>query len=195
MPTLLFGILLFEVPGVLGADTFSESVRLSLLSLIAVGTFGVPSLLIYYLYRMGFLRDLTLNERTDRHIPYLLTGLVYSGLTFLFARQMQLVSEVAPEISLVLGSITLSILLVALISLSWKISAHSVGIGGVVGALAGILIRFNESDLFIFVLAFVVLAGLVASARLQLNAHTPAQVGVGLGLGLLVSLVVVIWWV
>lgn len=192
MPTLLFGILLFEVPAAVGVDAFATQLRLSLLSLIAVGTFGVPALLIYVLYRTGYLRDLTLDNRADRHLPYLLTGLVYSGLTYLFARRMQLVSEVAPEISVVLGSITISILLVALISLSWKISAHGVGIGGTLGALLGIMGKFGETDLFGLVLLFVLLTGLLASARLHLDAHTPAQVVVGLALGVLVSLSAVI---
>lgn len=192
MPTLLFGILLFQVPAAIGVDALTTPLKISLLSLIAVGTFGVPALLIYFLYRMGHLRDLTLDNRSDRHLPYLITGLVYSGLTYLFARRMQLVSEIAPEIAVVLGSITLSILLVALISLSWKISAHGVGIGGTLGALAGIMSKFGETDLFWLVLLFVVLTGLLASARLHLNAHTPAQIGAGLALGLLVSLSAVI---
>lgn len=195
MPTLLFGILLFWVPEAIGVDAFTNSLRVSLLSLIAVGTFGVPALLIYFLYRAGYLRNLTLNDRADRHLPYLLTGLIYGGLTYLFAARLQLVSTVAPEIAVVLGSITLSILLVGIISLTWKISAHGVGIGGTLGALAGIMNKFGETDLFWLVLLFVGLAGLLASARLQLNAHTPAQVGAGVALGLLVSLSAVIAWV
>ncbi len=192
MPTILFGILLFWVPATIGADAFNATVRVSLLSLIAVGTFGMPALLIFFLYRIGVLRSLTLNDRADRHLPYLFTGLIYSALTFLFARRLQAVSEVAPEMALVLGSITLSILLVALISLYWKISAHGVGIGGTLGALAGILSKFGETDLFGLILLFVLLAGLLASARLHLNAHTPAQVAAGLALGLTVSLSTVI---
>lgn len=195
MPTLLFGILFFWVPATVGVDTFTNPLLISLLSLVAVGTFGVPALLIYFLYRAGYLRNLTLDDRNDRHLPYLLTGLVYAGLTFMFARQLQLVSEIAPDLAIVLGSITLSILLVGLISLTWKISAHGVGIGGTVGALLGIMVKFGETDLFGLVLLFVVLAGLLASARLHLNAHTPAQVGAGLALGLLVSLSAVMIWV
>lgn len=195
MPTLLFGILLFMVPGAVGADAFTTRLRISLLSLITIGTFGVPALLIYFLYRASYLRSLTLDDRTDRHLPYLVTGLIYAGLTFVFATRLQLVSRVAPEIAVVLGSITLSILLVGLISLAWKISAHGVGIGGTLGALAGITHKFGETDLFWLVLLFVGLTGLLASARLHLNAHTPAQVGAGLVLGLLVSLSAVMVWV
>ncbi|MVM41637.1 hypothetical protein GO730_34820 [Spirosoma sp. HMF3257] len=195
MPTLLFGILLFQVPSVLGMDAFSSSLRLSLLVLLFVGTFAVPSLLIYYLFRSGYVQSLQLTTLADRRLPYFLTACVYMFLAYLFTFRMQLVSTVAPEIGILLGSTAVSILLVGLISLSWQISAHSVGIGGVVGIIASIMLKFSLPDLFFPLLLLVLLTGLVGSARLQLNAHTPAQIGAGLALGLIVSLFTVVWLV
>lgn len=195
MPTFVFGVLLFQVPTVLGVDVFSATLRLSLLVLIFIGTFGVPSLLIYYLYRSGYVQSLHLTALTDRRLPFFLTALIYMFLTFLFAFRMELISTVAPEIALLLGSISLSILLVGIISLYWQISAHSVGMSGVVGILAGIMLKFSQTELFIPLLLSVLLTGFVGSARLKLNAHTPAQIGGGVLLGLCVSLVVVLWLV
>ncbi len=192
MPTLLFGILFFQAPGVLGLDAFSARFRGSLLILITVGTFGIPSILIYYLFRSGYIPSLYLDDRLDRRLPYFVTGLIYSALTFLFASRMQLISETSPEISVILGSITLSILLVGVVSLYWKISAHSVGIGGVLGTLIAITLKFGETDL-IFILALLTgLAGLIMSARLHLNAHTLMQVNTGLLLGIVVG-ILAIW--
>ncbi len=195
MPTLLFGVLLFITPGLIGMDAFSNSLRLSLLVLIFIGTFAVPSLLIYYLFRSGYVRSLHLNELADRRLPYFLTALVYTILTFVFAFRMQLVSTVAPEIAILLGSISISILLVGLISLYWQISAHSVGISGVVGSICGLMLKFSVTDLFFPLLLLVLLTGFVASARLKLNAHTPAQIGAGIALGVGVSLLAVFWLV
>lgn len=195
MPTLLFGILLYQAPAMVGLDAFSLTMRLSLLVLIFIGTFAVPSLLIYYLFRSGYVQSLYLDTLADRRLPFFLTALIYAVLTLLFAFRMQLVSTIAPEIAILLGSVTVSILLVGLISLYWQISAHSVGIGGVVGVLAGAILRFSETDLFVSLLLLVVLAGCVASARLRLNAHTPAQIGAGLALGISVSLIAVCWFV
>lgn len=195
MPTLLFGLLLFWVPGVVGMDVFSTSLRGSLLVLIFIGTFAVPSLLIYYLYRSGYVQSLHLNTLADRRLPYFLTAIVYMFLTYLFGFQMQLVSTVAPEVAVMLGSIAVSILLVGIISLYWQISAHSVGIGGVVGGVAGVMLKFNLTELFWPLLGLVLLTGLVATARLQLNAHTPVQVLAGLLLGLVVSVGAVVWLV
>lgn len=195
MPTWLFGILLYQVPVVLGLDTFSVELRIRLLVLILIGTFAVPSLLIYFLFRSGYVRSLHLDDRLDRRLPYLITGFVYSFLTFLFAFRMQLISDVAPEIAVILGSITMSILLVGIISLFWKISAHGVGIGGSLGAVAGIVLKFSETDLVYTLAMLILLAGIILSARLQLNAHTPSQASLGLLLGIAVSLTAVFLYV
>ena len=195
MPTLLFGVLLFIAPGLLRLDIFSDSLRLSLLVLIFIGTFAVPSLLIYYLFRSGYVRSLHLDDLADRRLPYFLTALIYVFLTFLFGFQMQLVSVQAPGVAILIGSIAMSILLVGIISLYWQISAHSVGISGVVGVIAGLMLKFSETHLFFPLVLFVLLTGFVTSARLKLNAHTPAQIGAGLALGLTVSLITVFWLV
>ncbi len=195
MPTFVFGVLLFLVPNVLGVDVFSATLRTSLLLLIFVGTFGVPALLIYYLYRSGYVQTLHLTTLADRRLPFFLTAFVYAFLTFLFGFRMALISTVAPEIAVLLGSITLSILLVGLISLYWQISAHSVGISGVAGIIAGVMLKFSQTDLFLPLLLSVLLTGFVGTARLRLNAHTPAQIGAGVLLGLCVSLVAVFWLV
>jgi hypothetical protein len=195
MPTFVFGILLFQVPNVLGVDVYAPTIRLSLLVLIFVGTFGVPALLIYYLYRSGLVQTLQLTTLADRRLPFFLTALVYVLLTYLFSFKMDLISTIAPEIGVLLGSIALSILLVGIISLYWQISAHSVGSSGVVGILAGVMLKFSLTELFAPLLLSVLLTGLIGSARLRLNAHTPSQIGAGVVLGLIVSLVAVFWLV
>jgi hypothetical protein len=187
MPTWLFGLLLYVAPARLNVEAYSYAVRLSLLVLVFIGTFAVPSLLIFYLYRTGFLSDLNMPERTDRRVPYLITGLAYSVVTYLFAFRMSLFSETSPGVAVVLGSITLSILLVGIINTFWKISAHTVGMGGVLGTVLPMLVKYGDTDLFIPFVALIALSGLVSTARLQLNAHTLGQVSAGLGLGVLVS--------
>ncbi|MBO0952653.1 hypothetical protein J2I46_29000 [Fibrella sp. HMF5405] len=195
MPTWLIGLLLFIAPARLNVDTYSPDLRVSLLVLVFIGTFAVPSLLIYYLYRSGVLTDLTMPDRTDRRLPYLLSGIVYLVVTYLFAFRMSLFSETSPEVAIILGSITLSILLVGLINTVWKISAHAVGIGGVLGTVMLMLAKHGDTELFVPFVILIALSGLLATARLQLNAHTLGQVSAGLGLGVLVSGLAVFWLV
>ena len=195
MPTWLFGLLLHLAPVRLNVDTYSSGVRLSLLFLVFTGTFAVPGLLILYLFRAGLLTNLNMPERHDRRLPYLITGIVYTVVTYLFAFRMSLFSETSPGVAIVLGSITLSILLVSLINTVWKISAHTVGMGGVLGTIMLMLLKHGDTDLFVPFVALLALSGMVATARLQLNAHTVGQVSAGLGLGLFVSGLAVFWLV
>lgn len=194
MPTLLFGLLLFIVPSVINLDMYPDSVRISLLVLIFVGTFMVPAVLTYYLLRMGYVQDIQLTNLSDRRLPFFMTALIYLLVSYLFSFRMQAVSSLAPEIGILIGSIAVSILLGGMISLTWQISAHGIGIGGVIGVIAGLIAKFEVTDLFIPLLGLVLLTGLVASARLKLNAHTPAQIGAGLALGLLIGLSTVYWF-
>jgi membrane-associated phospholipid phosphatase len=87
----------------------------------------------------------------------------------------------------VLSSITFSIAIVTLITVFWKISAHSVGICGVIGFMFGFYQKYADPLLFYPILAIILLAGILMSARLYLNAHTPAQVFAGGLLGLTIS--------
>jgi hypothetical protein len=194
MPTLLLGLLFLLAPGTVGVGVFKVSVRLSLLSLIFINTFLVPALLIYYFYRAGFVKTLQLTTLADRRLPYFVTVVVYAFASFFFGQKLGAVSEVAPQIGLILASITVSIFLVAIVSLRWQISAHAVGVSGVVGVVWGVMLKYNEHSLRYPLVGLVVLSGYVLAARLQLNAHTPAQVSAGFGLGLLVSMVTIFYF-
>jgi hypothetical protein len=187
MPTYIFGLLFLFIPELIGVSMLDLSAQGSLLALLFLSTFAAPSLLIYYLYRMGFFKNLVLDNLKDRRLPYWLTIMIYAATTYLFGWQLQPISQLIPGIAIILGSITISILIVALISIQWKISAHATGIGGLTGALACLMINFDETSLFFPLLLSIAITGTLLSARLQLNAHTPAQVAAGVLLGLTTS--------
>lgn len=191
MPTFLLGMLFFTSPAIVGVDVLTPLIRLTLLGFISMTTFVVPALGIYYLYRAGYVKSLHLDDLPDRRLPYFLTSLFYAFATYFFSFQLAPLSEIAPEIGIVLGSITISIVLVGLISLRWKISAHGTGIGGFLGAIFGIVVKFGENQLLYPLVVLLILTGMLISARLQLNAHTPAQAGAGVALGILVSIITV----
>lgn len=199
MPTLLFTIIFYFAPGAIsnlelfnGASKVGVmSLKEGLLLLIFLLTFVIPSFFIYSLYKFGFIQTLTMNTLRERRIPYLITVVIYTMVAAFFTFNVRQL----PEIALILTSMAFSIALVAYISLYWKISAHSVGISGVAGALWGILIRFQEQTLFYPALGIILIAGFLMSARLYLNEHNIEQILAGTILGLLVSLFVVIKFV
>lgn len=78
--------------------------------------------------------------------------------------------------------VSLSILLITLINLKWKISAHLSGIGGLAGGIFGISYRMGYNNLGFLVLILAISA-LVAFSRIELKAHTPGQTLAGFLLG------------
>ncbi|PLK44179.1 hypothetical protein C0V77_13100 [Emticicia sp. TH156] len=187
MPTVLFMILFFLAPVSLGLEGLEPMFRWIVIGFVFIYTFAIPAYLIYLLKRWGFISSLQLENLQERRLPYLLTALIYGLLGyFLYNKNSSLFA-----CAYILWSITIVILCVALISFRWQISAHGAGIGGVIGALAGIMVKMGESALFMPLLFCMILAGYVLGARLQLNAHTPKQAWAGLFLGVGLSLLAV----
>ncbi|MDR6563441.1 MULTISPECIES: hypothetical protein [unclassified Arcicella] len=199
MPTIIFAVLFYIAPeSIHNLELFNGtsrvgmmSLKLGLLLLIFLQTFVLPVFSIYALYRFKIISDLKMETLSDRRVPYLVTVAIYTFVAVFFTFKL----HQFPEVSLILTSIAFSISAVAFISLYWKISAHAVGISGTVGALMGIAIKFGTVALFYPVLIAIVVAGFLMSARLYLNAHTPAQILAGTILGITVSLSVVIFFI
>lgn len=181
MPTILFAILLYFSPAVFGIA--NEAGQWRIVIGVFLSTFLMPFLSILLMFRVRSITSMTLDERNERFMPFLTTTLIYMITTYLFLRQMQGFYTMI----VVLGSITFSIALVTFITVFWKISAHSVGICGMIGFLFGFYQKYADPMLFYPILVIILLAGLLMSARLYLNSHNPAQVFVGALLGLVIN--------
>ena len=66
-----------------------------------------------------------------------------------------------------------------LITLFYKLSIHSLALWGMVGMLLPMNKVSEVNELLLPTAIVVVIAGLVMSARLALNAHTPREVMIG----------------
>ena len=182
LPTLLFALLFWLSPSMMGVA--GSGVRYRILLLLAVSTFVIPMLSTYMLYRLGSIRSLAMEDRQDRVFPFVSTALFYLLTTYMFAKHLSALYL----ITLVLGGVTASLLAVTVVSFFWKISAHSVGISGVAGFLMGFYYHYAAVEYLYPTLAVIVLGGFLMSARLYLNAHTPSQVLAGALLGLAVGM-------
>ncbi|OZI07979.1 hypothetical protein BWI93_11700 [Siphonobacter sp. BAB-5385] len=191
IPTVLCGILFYTAPfTVANLESFNGqetidffgvklSFRFGLLLLVFFFTFLIPGYLLYVLYRLRIIRSLTMERLEDRRGPYLIIVLLYTIFSFASFRYLVLL----PQLTVVMASVTFSVSCVSFISLYWQISAHATGMGGVIGGLIALTARFGTTSLLAPLVIFIVLTGLVMSARLQLNAHTPRQILAGLLLG------------
>jgi hypothetical protein len=158
---------------------FENKWRIS--SIVFAFSFLFPALNIFILYKLKRIPSLTLSEQQHRTYPYIMTSLFYFGLYYLL-----LDTGIWSVIKLFLLGGGLAILITALINLKYKISAHMVGIGGLLGGLIAIssLTQFDMTSYYILV---IMVAGLIGFARLILKEHQPYQLYLGFLLGLIVQ--------
>ena len=131
-----------------------------------------------------------MEDKRERTYPFLFTGLMYVLFYFFSGDLSDFKAPVVVNI-FILGAV-ISILLAGVISLSWKISAHMIGVGGLCGMF--FVLNVWSSILFNHLITSILLAGSVGFARLYLKAHTPMQVLLGFLLGFFsISIYVFIW--
>ncbi|MFT4224501.1 hypothetical protein [Dysgonomonas sp.] len=73
------------------------------------------------------------------------------------------------------------------ISMFWKISAHMIGIGGLIGSIMSICYNIKGLNLYVLFIILFILAGSLGVSRLALNKNTPTQVYVGFLIGIVIS--------
>ena len=185
--TYLFALLFLAAPDLVGVGALELPALGSLLLLIFLNTFVAPAVIIYYFYRFGLVSSLHVDNLRERRLPYLVSAIIYAISTYLFGWKLQPIAELAPQISVILGSATLSLIIVALVSLFWKISAHATGIGGAIGIITALLMRYDENALLNPLLIAIVTGGFLMSARLYMNAHNLAQIAAGVFCGIFIG--------
>ncbi len=140
-------------------------------------TFLLPVLNMLILYKLNYITSLKLENRKERIFPLFMTALCYFGLFY-----MVYDLGVWPAVKLFILGAGICILLTAIIHLWWQISAHMVGIGGMIGVLLA-LSYFLQLPLFAALSLCIILAGIIGFSRLFLNSHTSRQVYAGFILG------------
>lgn len=135
--------------------------------------------------------DLQMHTIQDRKVVFSLVTVIYIIATVLFRLRT---NSLIPELSQILVCITASLFVLTFITFFWKISAHGVAMGGLLGILFAFSQHFGNGLLMYHVLITVVLAGVVMTARLYLNAHKLDQILAGLLVGFEVSYLVLLFY-
>jgi hypothetical protein len=186
MPSLVFGLLFFAVPQ---ASSIPESFKVRLFYLIVTSTLLIPMVLMLGLRWSGMVKSLHFEEKSDRRTPFILVTLFYLLTTYFLKEK----TELDPILWQGMGIIAFAVALLTGVTFFWKMSAHMTGIGGVMGVLAVFGMYFPSLDLAYLLVATLLLGGLVASARLYLDAHRPAEVYVGLLVGFAICWMGFMW--
>ncbi len=175
MPTYAF-IILFNIKAYFSL-VIPYNGKLRIVLLVFIVTFIFPSMVILFFRSRNLIKSLYQLTRQERKFPYITTIIFY-----VFAYYLLKNVQISPIFHyFIFGAIVISILAL-LINFFWKISIHMISIGGLVGMLLGLSFTGIIGEP-IFLILSILMAGFIGFARLQLKAHTPAQVYSGFLLG------------
>ncbi len=146
--------------------------------IVGIFTLLLPLVLFFLFLYTGYVQTIQINERRQRIIPYFISFIMYYIAYYLVKKL-----AVSSFISAFLFASAMSLLIIVIITYFWKISTHMVGVGGLTGLVLSLSTVFNADTMYFLVIILLV-SGLLASARLSLNAHRPGEVCAGFALGL-----------
>ena len=183
LATYMFALFAFSLPA--GLDPLKEDGHLNFVFLIFCVTFVLPALNIGIFKTFGSIRSFAMEERQERIIPFSFITILYGVITYLFYSRTRV--SLNDNLLKFLLIIDILVLIATIVTIFYKVSVHSMSIWGFIGIILP-LNRVSEDGALFFptIIAFVI-AGLVMTARLQLNAHTPREVMVGSMLGFAIS--------
>ena len=160
-------------------DVAPMGMRVIFTLIVAGINFVVPMIMVVLLKKMGLVDDFGLNGRIERLIPYIMTVVCFGGTAWFMA------AKGAPSwLSLFFAGGAVAALVNMIINFKWKISSHAAGIAGIVALLICIeKDGFARPELFGWLIASIIVSGLLGSARVWLGRHTVWQVLAGYAVG------------
>jgi hypothetical protein len=184
MATYLFTLLSWALPSAL--YPIQPSAHLTFIGLIFIVTFVFPLLNIGIFKAFGTIQSITMKERRERIVPFVFISGIYITVTYLlYSRSRYSLSDNFLKLMII---VDLLVIVSTLCTFFFKVSVHSVGIWGVIG-ITLLLTKVSEvNTLFYATIALILLAGVIMSARLQLQVHTHREVIWGSVLGLATSI-------
>ena len=143
--------------------------------ILVVNTLGA-AVSLFLMYRRGLIGDLEIRNRRQRLVPFLVV-LAYYAMTLLILDSGEGVHT--PNVYLgMLRGVVVSIALGVLVTKWYKLSMHAMGAGGLVGAVLATS-QFHTQFSVAWLFGWLLVAGLVGSARLALGVHRETEVYLG----------------
>lgn len=157
--------------------------KITMLVLVYCFTIFLPILSIYLFHKLSGRTLRALRHREKRFIPYVLTILSYAGCLFTMARL-----HVPRYLSGIITATLLCMVICAIVNVKWKISTHMASSGMMIGGMLSysFIFQFNPVG---WLSAFILLAGMLGSARIIVRQHTLGEVGGGFLVGFLCGVI------
>ena len=140
------------------------------LGIVYCFTILTPTITIFLFRKInGFARQ-ELSERKKRYVPILLTIISYV-FCLLMMRKLNIPWYMT---GIIFVSLVISIICI-LVNLKWKLSEHMAGMGGIIGGLVSFSALFSYNPV-VWLCLFILIAGILGSARIVLGHHTLGEV-------------------
>ena len=152
-----------------------------------VGTFiftALIPLLISILYMRNTVQGLEMTDRHSRIAPYIYTVCCYTFWCYFLGNALQMPSYI---FGTAIGA-TIALTILLLLTLKWKISAHMLCFGGIIGSTLAVCYSINIMPTM-FITTLFALAMILAWSRTYMQAHTPEELGIGFLIGILCTYV------
>lgn len=160
-----------------GIDPHTKNLRLFSIILF---TIFFPALSLFLAWRLRLIKSLSLENRQDRLVGFIVTMFFYFWASYVFRN----LPNTPPVVShFVLGTF-LAVCGAWMCTIFYKISLHAVAMGG----LIAFSILFAQQDTFasgLYLTIPTLIAGIVCSSRLLLGAHNRFEMITGFLLGIL----------
>lgn len=179
LATYMFALFSLVLPT--GLDPLKDDGHWNFVFLIFCVTFLLPALNIGIFKTFGSIKSLAMEERQERIIPFSFITILYCVVTYLFYSRTRV--SLDDNLLKFLLIVDVLVLIATIVTIFYKISVHSMAIWGLIGILLPLNKVSEDGALFLPTILSIIIAGVVMTSRLQLNAHTPREVMVGSMLG------------
>lgn len=147
-------------------------------------TIFLPTLTIFLFRKWNGFNRSDLLERRRRYVPFLLTITSYAfGLALMYRMRLPWYM-----VNILWAALVIMVICVAL-NLKWKLSEHMAGAGAVIGGVVVFSSLFDYNPVW-WLCFFILISGMLGSARIILRHHTPGEVLGGFIVGLVCSMLV-----
>ena len=158
--------------------------KLIVLGVVYCFTILTPTITIFLFRKINGFASQELSERKKRYIPILLTIISYV-FCLLMMRRLNIPWYIT---GIILASLVVSVICI-IVNIKWKLSEHMAGMGGIIAGLISFSALFGYNPVA-WLCLFILIAGILGSARIVLGHHSLGEVLFGFIIGFLCAFVI-----
>lgn len=170
-------------------DIFTNQEKYYVLFQILIITILVPILFFLLLRSTGNVNSVMLPDVSQRRIPLVLQCFLY----ILLVKRSIIISRYPELHFFFLGALFSTILALICSLFKTKVSLHMLAISGLTIFVIGMNIHLQMQNPY-WAAFLILMTGVVASSRLEMEAHTPKELFLGLLIGILPQLLFLFLW-